>query len=309
MNKHITNLVNNYNLTEVSKNHYSGIVNGYQYGLRLDNFGTSVAHIKFFTYLDDEKKNTITSFLEGSKGLLKISTYEVGEYYIDLSFTVFTFASVANNIDSATRAVSKKLEEIGALDKKYCPVCGDEIVILETAFCDGFQIGIDQKCKQVLMQKMIYEEQQFKSKPNNYLMGALGAGLFALIGAVIWVILGVATNSIFGYIAILVAFLAGFGYNKFGGKNDKMKIIIPAIVTVVILLISLFIIYYVILSNEMSKYNINGNVFEMLGFLFENDADFKGGVIKDIIITLVFSGIGILGSYSYLKKGMHNKKY
>lgn len=307
MNKHINEFVTNLNLVETSKAHYSGVYNQYQYGFSYTTIGISSLNITFFANFGS-KKNEIVSWLECEKKLLKFTSYQIDDYYLSIDFNVMlTIGKTLVNVTQASRMLADKFAELEIPNKNYCPVCGQELDNTDKAIFNGYEFNVDLGCRNTIAQKNAQAEMEFNNAPNNYLKGALGASLFALIGVAVWIILGVATQRIFGYIAILVSFLAGFGYNKFGGKNNFMKIVIPSLITIVLLIVSLFVIYYVILSNTCKEIGYTGSVMELLGFMLETDEEFKGGIISDVFITVLFAGIGILGSYSYLKKGMHKK--
>ena len=76
------------------------------------------------------------------------------------------------------------------------------------------------------------EAMESQPKPGSVLRGAVGALLGALIGAIPWAIvfmLGYVT-SLFG---LLIGFLSNWFYGKFGGKNNKLRVVVVILALII----------------------------------------------------------------------------
>ena len=80
------------------------------------------------------------------------------------------------------------------------------------------------------------KDKNFEETPNNYGKGVLGLLLGALIGAVSYVIL-----FMLGFISAISAFLSimlgSLFYKKFGGKPNKVMVVMAALISVASLLL------------------------------------------------------------------------
>lgn len=130
----------------------------------------------------------------------------------------------------------------------------------------------------------------------------------ALIGCVAWILLGAFANLMSGYIAFLIAYLAGIFYDKVGGKNTKIKFLIIGIITLVGIALSILITYLFITAQRMNELGIEGSTFSMLSQLIRYDAEVKQEFISNIIFGVVFGAIGIFLYYFQYKKSIHNDR-
>lgn len=126
--------------------------------------------------------------------------------------------------------------------------------------------------------------------------GTLGALIGALAGAVAYFIL-----ASFGYIAaisaVLAVFLGGLLFQKFGGKPTKVMVLIVAGLSILSQLIAVFYIYYNAANVLVTEYG-----FASAGMAAFKDmmsvAEFKGEFTSNLIMTVVFTLIGV-GSYIF----------
>ena len=129
--------------------------------------------------------------------------------------------------------------------------------------------------------------------PNNYLKGFLGALLGGLVGMLIfW---GLFQIGFLASISSLVGALVGsLLYSKFGGKNNKMKIAIIAIVVFVLTAAAFFLCYLQVVRAAMDEVGVYGSALEMLGYLLETDAEVRGAFWGDFTMSIIFTVVGIV---------------
>ena len=118
----------------------------------------------------------------------------------------------------------------------------------------------------------------------SYLKAILIAFCMGLIGVVAWVIIGGFANFISGWIAFLIAFFIGFGYDKAGGPK-KGRIAIVITLYLIEVFISVYIMYYVILSSI-----IEIGFFDVFAFL--SLPEIQPAMISDYITIAIFTVIG-----------------
>ena len=141
-----------------------------------------------------------------------------------------------------------------------------------------------------------YNEYQADVKPkapDNYLKGALGMVLGSLVGGGLFI--GLYLLGYIAWIAPLAAgFLGSFLYGKFGGKNDKNKIIILWAVTLAVMAIAIITAILLGAYIEINKVvEENGyedvNFFEMFTYLMATSPEVRNAVLLDSILGAIFT--------------------
>lgn len=122
-----------------------------------------------------------------------------------------------------------------------------------------------------------------EKKDGNYISGIIGALIGGFISAIPWVLVYIELNLITSLLAILISLGALKGYQIFKGKiSPSMKPIILIVSLIVVIVCNILIIpYFLALKNDV--------VFSLL---FEN-SQILGAFIKDLIISLIFAGLGM----------------
>ncbi len=125
--------------------------------------------------------------------------------------------------------------------------------------------------------------------PNNYLKGTLGAFVGALLGGMVWIIVG-----LFGYVvamvAFLISFLGSYGYDLMKAKKNKIKLLI---VSIFVIILSTLILYIIVCGS------FNGFV----NFLATSDG--LKEFLLNLLLALVFGALGITWSILQMKKDIH----
>lgn len=142
-----------------------------------------------------------------------------------------------------------------------------------------------------------------EKKNENLFLGIVGGCIGGAIATIPWVVMYVYGNMILSLLAIIIAMGVLFGYKKFHGPMNKSLPWIIAIISVVAVVIAtLLVIPGLLLVKEGLSFNIN-NI--KLLYAYE---PFKTAIIKDLMISVLFTFLGISGTISSVKKQVSEGK-
>lgn len=131
----------------------------------------------------------------------------------------------------------------------------------------------------------------------NYVLGIIGALLGGIIATIPWILIYIYGNMMLSALAIIIAWAALKGYRLFKGKEDKRLPMIIAIVSIIsVTIATLVVIPLILLNNEgfqPSFYNLK---------LLYQSGDFVWSVMKDFVIAIVFTILGISGTVKKIKE-------
>jgi len=135
----------------------------------------------------------------------------------------------------------------------------------------------------------------------NYVLGIIGALLGGIVATIPWILIYIYGNMMLSALAIIIAWAALKGYRLFKGKEDKHLPLIIIIVSIVsVTIATLVIIPLVLLNNEgfqPSLYNLK---------LLYQSGDFVWAIMKDFVIAIIFTILGISGIVKKLKEQVNN---
>ncbi len=243
----------------------------------------------FSCFASDGQRCTISQQLQAEK--MKNVRFDWSMYGLSVFANDLTVKRLFDRMDSILEKVCEILKANGALGVGYCPICGKELSS-DNKKCnvDGFSIVIDNECVQDINQMIDEVNKEFEAAPNHYLRGFAGAVLGGLGGVVVYVVL-----YLLGYLAAISAFisfaLGAWLYGKFGGKQNKMMIVIVALTTLVLMLGTTFVIYLTAAATAAAEAGINVNAFEAFGMLMEQE-EFSRLFVSDLLFTLLFYALG-----------------
>lgn len=140
-------------------------------------------------------------------------------------------------------------------------------------------------------------------KNKNYITGIIGALVGGLVASIPWILMYVYGEMILSLLAIIIAMGALKGYQLLKGKIDEKLPIIIIVVSVVCVTISTLLIIPCLL---MEKEGIQVNLAN-LQTLYKYD-EFTSSIIKDYIISLLFTFLGISGVVTNIKKQIYEGK-
>lgn len=258
-----------------------GEYNGYEVNFFLSN--PVKVHIAF--YCTDEQKKAIINVIKENRD--KSAMYFIDKYGITISVNnVWGMEKTAEKIIRLMGDVCSILANNGALGVGYCPICGKTTAEKSRA-CNvgGKLITLDSECASQVNDTVT-------NAPNNYLKGFVGALIGAAAGAVVAIIL-----NIIGFYAGISSFVSVFVgillYQKFGGKPNKMMLVIVTVTTFVMMIIAVLSIYLVIAASAAVEAGVSISAFEAFSICMEDkESGFPSAFYTDLIMTLLFTIVG-----------------
>lgn len=133
---------------------------------------------------------------------------------------------------------------------------------------------------------------------NKRLLGIIGALLGGFIFTIPWILLYVFGQMLFSVLAAFIAFGALLGYKKFGGVVDKKTPIIIVIVSLIVIVVTTLIIIPLCLLYK-EGYIVSWNNLE---WLYNYNPTFRSGIIRDLMVSIFFTILGISGVIANLRQ-------
>lgn len=189
------------------------------------------------------------------------------------------------------------LAKEGALDCRYCPICGTELKPEEQRLLsvDGIFVALDEHCRANYAVTEVSAETQ-SDIPNNYAKGIVGALAGSLIGAVITFFATMYIGLSF-IISIVSLLLATALYKKMGGKPNNVMIAVSGCFTVVFQLLACLAAYVIAAHDAFGQTSDIWQSFMAAMMIQEFSAAFYLG----FILNLLFS-IGSIVVYLFIYK-------
>ncbi len=286
MNKHIVNVLSNYDF-EFIKNMGYGHIEGYE--INVVNNLTAPGPVFFIsTFLNDSKKEEFVLKLNNHKfKLVQADIFDLGVIVMIGSMTASSFEKKYNEVMPIVLEILKELE---APKADICPKTGellDEINSKKIKI-DALSFKLSNKAIDELNSSVEEENEAYENQPNNYLKGVLGL----LIGGVSGVILTI----IFAYFGMVSALapvasiiLGIYLYKKFGGKETGVMIILSFVITLVLILSSLIVMYIITamaIAKEQGEILIG---FDALYYCYQFYPGFNSSFLTDIGLNIAFT--------------------
>lgn len=142
---------------------------------------------------------------------------------------------------------------------------------------------------------------QEKSVKGSYLTGILGAIVGGAIATIPWVLVYIYGEMMFSILAVLIAAGELYGYKIAKGKiNKKLPIILMVIALIIVTVTTLVIIPTLLIAKEGIAVNLTN-----ISRLYEN-SEFATAMMKDFIISLIFTILGASIVTANIKKQLEN---
>ena len=302
MSNFVSEFESKHHIIKLEKNAYIGTFNDYSFSYKAGAYESNFIRIN--AYFND-KKQEVVNYLQMNRKKLKINSYFINDYSLSLNFgAYFTNNSRLKKIDDSLEEITKFLESINIPNSKYCPLCGKEVGEenpTQTIDFEGLPIKVDRDCIDVIYKKEEENRDKFNSTPNNYGKGFLGALLGCALGFILWVIIG-AFGLISSWIALLIPFIGSFFYDVLGGKRTTTKIIMVSILSFIAAISGTFVVYLIAVATEVVNENLDMSTLSAFSYLLQNSSEFVSNFVTDMVISAIFSIIGIVVSSIFMKK-------
>ena len=188
------------------------------------------------------------------------------------------------------------LPEASAQGADICPECGGQPMGGCWKLINGVAYHMHESCAEKLRGQIAADEETRKQEDTgSYGTGLIGALLGSAVGAVLW---AVVLN--LGYVASLVGLVIGWlaekGYKLLHGRQGKGKVAILVVAIIFGVLLGTFGAYAyqtaaLIGSGELDL--TYGDIPLFLVMLMSESQEFTSGVIGNIVIGLLFAGLGV----------------
>lgn len=205
------------------------------------------------------------------------------------------------------------LREFGASGSDVCTWCGMALERGQWLLVDGCAFCLHDACKERMISDVDAHNLLKKEKASgSYLTGTLGALLGAVLGAAVW-----AGILYFGYVASLIGLLIGWltekGYSLLRGKQGKVKAVIMIVAVIFGVLLGTFggdalLLVGMIRNGEMPGVLI-GDIPWVIKLTLELNPEYRLSMIKNILMGLLFAGLGCFGIISKAIRSGADKKY
>lgn len=291
MNKLINEFCIKHNLTAENNNYAHGFFMNYETNLfyiPLDN--VSPVRIFISCFLPDDKKEIVSKqIIDLKQKYLKL---DFTPYGLVIGLNAMTLKKLMANIDGILDSVYNILIANEVLDSAYCPICGNKLDETNSYVANvGFgKVTIDNDCKEKINQTIEKENKEFDDTPNNYIKGLAGTLVGALISAVAFIVL-----YMIGFISAITSFLSIYlgiiFYKKFGGKPNKTMVIIVAVVTIIVMALTIFGIYVYAANILASEYGYTSSGISAFTDMMNVD-EFRKEFSSNAAMTLLFTVLG-----------------
>ena len=292
---------------EINGSYAYGEINGYEINIKtyaLNKPFPFNVHISFFA--TQEQRTQIESQLK--QRVSKFFNYSITYYGISIALNDIHYGDSSKKLQNVFDYIFNILKTSDIKGIGYCPVCGRELDNLtkKRINVDNFTITLDEDCLNSINNSIEKENEDFQNAPNNYLKGFFGA----LIGGAVGFIVSFALYYL-GFISAISAFVAfavGISlYKKFGGKPNKMMILIVSVISIAFLLLSIFAVYIVAAASIAITEGLAMNAFEIFAICLK-DSKFTLIFLSDLGLTLLFSAISIVLESVKLSKQIKRPK-
>jgi hypothetical protein len=285
MNKHIINVLSNYNFT-YEKNLGYGSINGYE--VNVVNNPTSVGPVLFIsTFLTQSQKNDFVLRVNNLKTkLLYANSFEFG---VSVTIGALTGRLFEKNAGETITKVFEILSLLNAPKSDICPLSGD---VLDETNCriariNGLKFKLTNTAIETFNSTIEKSNECYQNAPNNYLKGLLGIIIGALVGVLLTLILwyvGFVTT-----IAPLVSiFLGIYLYKKFGGKQNWFMVLMSFVVTLVFILTAFIMVYAITAKVAANNQGITIGMFKALKYCLVSNDEYRKTFYTDLSLNAFF---------------------
>lgn len=284
--------------------HYGFVKNSYV--IFADGANQKNVWIQFAKTPDDDDKAKINSWTK--KGYAKkIEFLDDDSFHIKITFAEYFIPFKISKIKEVIIDICDYFAEKYPDAKITCSQCNTstdtaiyEIANVPMPVCSSCAASIASKIEE------IYEEED--AKENNYVAGTLTAIIFALpaiLAHIFFFVLG----RIAAITGALYYFLAQKGYSKAGGKQNKVAVLIIAVISFLYTILGTIVGYTANLFIEAKKIPefkglANSELFRIVLSVF-NDPEVRSELRSNILLSLFICGIVIV---VYMFQGFKDTK-
>ncbi len=297
MNKKLEQFAAKYNFA-LEKNRMHGTFNGYAVSAYGWSGMSTICLVGIHVFLGTKAGEVMNQFTLRLKKQLRLQQIGLDSSGVYFAFVPMTMGSMLKRLDEIFSAVTECLRSL-EIDGSVCPYCGqpmEESIEVEDMHC---RFRAHEQCFEGKRSQVQEAEKAEEELPNNYGRGILGALVGGLLGCVIFVIL-----YMLGFVASISSFvgmvLGAVLYSKFGGKNNKVKILFVCIVPFIMILLTFYFCNVYTVAQAMAEEGIMGSASSMFWLLVQENEEVRSAVMSDFAVTLLFTIIGIVVNIGWM---------
>lgn len=228
---------------------------------------------------------------------------------VDFHDTIGTMGKIRSFIEW----ILPMLNHFGASDVNVCPHCGMPIEGGRWAMVNGVAHHLHDACAVSLRQEVeASNEQRSQEDTGNYFTGFLGAMAGSVLGAVAWAIV-LSLGYIASVIGLVIGVLAQKGYDLCKGKQGKAKVVILIFAVIFGVLLGNIGAEFLTVFNLMQQGELPGLALSDAPWLilavFLEDAEYRSAIIKNVLMGILFAGLGVFALLRRTGKEVSGDKY
>jgi len=245
--------------------------------------GSNMKVVELFApQMDGDDKNEIIKKLDARK----IKKYDWLSNGVRITFQEiirpYSMKKIKELLDELVKYFSGKYPE----QKILCQHCGEEG---ETQIysLNNVSLLICDNCYRQYSRDIEKENTDHKNTPNNYLLGFIGAVLFAIPGIIVTAFFLIYLQRLAAVSALVYIFLGMLGYKKFKGKISPVGAGVILVAGILMVGIGIIAAYCVLIFKELGQIN-----FDLL-VLVLREPEVQKEIFVNIIISYLVSAIYI----------------
>jgi hypothetical protein len=247
--------------------------------------------------MDNDDKNNIIKRLETRK-IKKYEWVPNGVKIIFIEIIIpYSLKKIRELLDEFINYFSNKYPA----QKLQCQHCGQQN---ETGiYCiNNVSLLICNDCYNQIEKNIQNENIEQQNIKGNYLLGFIGAILFAIPGILLTVLLFVFLKSLAAVSAVVYIILGIIGYKKFKGKISPVGAVIIIIAALIMVAIGVITAYSVLILRELEVINIDVLIYVL------KMPDIQKELITNITLSYIVSGFYFIFQLNTMLKEWKNQK-
>lgn len=187
------------------------------------------------------------------------------------------------------------LDSFGAKGINYCSSCGCELNGMGVpALMNDTVYLLHEGCLQHDDEQLNSAKEEMK-KEGSAVTGTIGAFLGAIVGAIPWAV-AYYFGWFVGWLGFLIGIAAKKGYELLKGKESRMKGVAVILATILGVFLAesaaLIVNIGVVWAEDGGAFNVL-DIFYTYFYMLMYEPEIQGLVIQDVLLGLVFAGLGI----------------
>lgn len=191
------------------------------------------------------------------------------------------------------------LRQYCATAYNVCTECGSEITNGCWLLINGIAYYMHDACAEKTKRTITEtEETEKQERQGSYASGTVGALLGAAVGAIVWALV-LNLGFVASLVGLAIGWLAEKGYNLLKGKQGKGKVAILIVAVIFGVLLGTFAAEAITAITMVNDGTLPGfavaDVPGLIIVLLINNAEYRAAVIGNVLMGLLFAGLGVFG--------------